>query len=366
MIHFVVPSAHTAMMNEYLELHGKDMTDRLQVTTSESLPRKSSVPPGTYVLSALDQHPPAMAEFIAAFHAALSGRDDVRFLNHPTRTLQRFALLEMLHARGYNSFRAIRITDDFAKLSYPVFVRDESTHEGALSPLLRSRAEVEAAVGRLLMQGRSARNLMVVEFCDTADDQGFYRKYSAFVLGDHIVPRSLSYSPEWMLKFQGTSWSTAMAQEELDYVQANPHESALRELFALANVEYGRADYAVKDGRIEMWEMNLNPTIGRGLRKSTGRIPPEVDAIRDETKRAFYRGFRDAWDSVNLAAPQDVSIPLSVDDEIVRAAQASAPANGGWMAQIKRVLRPVKPILEPVVARALPLLGRAAMRRTQG
>ena len=127
MIHFVVPAAHTAMMEEYLELHGKDMTDRLHVVTSESLPGKSSVPPGTYVLSALDQHPPAMAEFIAAFHAALSGRDDVRFLNHPTRTLQRFALLEMLHARGYNSFRAIRITDDLAKLSYPVFVRDEST-----------------------------------------------------------------------------------------------------------------------------------------------------------------------------------------------------------------------------------------------
>jgi hypothetical protein len=366
MIHFVVPADHTAMMREYLELHGKDMNDRLQVVMAESLPGMASVPPGTYVLSALDQLPPAMAKFIARFHAALSRRDDVRFLNHPTRTLQRFALLEMLHARGYNSFRAIRISDDVARLSYPVFVRDESTHEGALSPLLRSRSEVEAAVGRLLIQGRSARNLMVVEFCDTADSAGYYRKYSAFVLGGHILPRSLSYSPEWMLKFHGTAWSTAMAQEELDYVKANPHESALRELFALANVEYGRADYAIKDGRIEMWEMNLNPTIGRGLRKSTGRIPPEVDAIRDETKRTFYHGFREAWDSVNLAAPQDISIPLSIDAEIVRAAQASAPATGAWMAQIKRVLRPVKPILEPVVARALPFLGRAAMRRTQG
>ena len=365
MIHFVVPAAHAGMMREYLELWGKDIADRLRIVHSESLPTASHVAPGTYVLAALDQHPPRMAAYIEAFHAALSGRRDVRLLNDPTHTLQRFGLLRELHARGQNVFRAVRVDEDLRRLTYPVFVRNERTHEGALSPLLQTPAEVEAAVGRLIVQGNSARDLMIVEFCDTADADGSYRKYSAFVVGDYIVPRSLSYSRSWMLKFQGSDFSARMAQEEQDYVLQNPHEAALRELFAIARVDYGRVDYALKDGRIQTWEINLNPTIGRGLRASTGKIPPDVAAIRVPTKEHFYRRFREAWESVNLDVSSEPTIELDVDAGIASAALDGARANGGWMAHLRRVLRPVKPIIEPVVRRALPVLGRAAMRRSR-
>jgi hypothetical protein len=230
-IHFVVPAAHAGMMREYLELWGKDVADRLRIVHSESLPAALRAAPGTYVLAALDQHRPAMDAYIQAFHAALSGRRDVRVLNHPTRTLQRFALLRELHTRGQNRFRAVRVDEDLRRLTYPVFVRNERTHDGALSALLNAPSEVEAAVGRLLVQGNAVRDLMVVEFCDTADADGYFRKYSSFVVGDHIVPRSLSYSRSWMLKFQGSDFSARMAQEEQDYVLQNPHEGALRELF---------------------------------------------------------------------------------------------------------------------------------------
>ena len=365
MIHFVVPAAHAGMMREYLELWGKDVANRLHVVHSESLPRVSHVAAGTYVLAALDQHSPPLALFTRAFHDALEGHPRVRFLNHSTRTLQRFALLEELHATGHNAFRAIRVTGDLRGLRYPVFVRNDSTHDGALSPLLHTHREVEAAIGRALVAGQAARNLIVVEFCDTADGQGYYRKYSAFVIGDHIVPRSLSYSREWMLKFQGSEFSSRMAQEEQDYVLQNPHEESLRELFALAHVNYGRIDYALKDGRIQTWEINLNPTIGRGLRPSTGKQSPEVSAIRKPTKEHFYRRFREAWDSVNLAGGDEASIPVVIDERVARDALTMEPAGDGWLATIRRVLRPAKPLIEPVVRRALPAIGRAAGRRTQ-
>ena len=364
MIHFVVPAAHAGMMREYLELWGKDVADRLRIVHSESLPAALRAAPGTYVLAALDQHRPAMDAYIQTFHAALSGRRDVRVLNHPTRTLQRFALLRELHTRGQNRFRAVRVDEDLRRLTYPVFVRNERTHDGALSALLNAPSEVEAAVGRLLVQGNAVRDLMVVEFCDTADADGYFRKYSSFVVGDHIVPRSLSYSRSWMLKFQGSEFSRRMAEEERDYVLTNPHGVVLRELFDIAKVGYGRIDYAVKDGRIQTWEMNLNPTIGRGLRPSTGKVPPDVAAIRVPTKEHFYRRFREAWDSVNLDVPPEPTIDLAIDPRVAAAALDGANGTGRWMAHLRRVLRPVKPIIEPVVRRALPVLGRAAMRRS--
>ena len=70
-----------------------------------------------------------------------------------------------------------------------------------------------------------------------------------------------------MLKFQGSEFSPRMAREEHDYVLSNPHEADCASSSRLRSVDYGRIDYAMKDGRIQTWEINLNPTIGRGLRR---------------------------------------------------------------------------------------------------
>jgi hypothetical protein len=374
MIHFVVPAAHDRMIREYLELWGRDLAPSFRVVHVESLPALTRFPRGTYVLAALDQLPARQATFVAALHDALADRDDVRFLNHPTRTWQRARLLDELHTRGRNAFRAVRISGDLRALRYPVFVRDARSHDGALSPLLDTPAQVEAAIGRMLLQGRSAGDLLVVEFCDTSDADGYYRKYAAFVVGTHVMPRTLSYSREWMLKFQGSEFSRAMAEEEREYVLTNPHEQALAEVFALAGVEYGRIDYSMKDGRLQTWEINLNPTIGRGLRPSTGKVPRELESIRQTSKEYFYGRFRAAWESVGLAAGGHAGVPASIDRAIVEAALASAHAGGGsaaaalgdrWLSTLRRVLRPAKPLIVPLLTPALPVIAWAARRRVR-
>jgi hypothetical protein len=257
----------------------------------------------------------------------------------------------------------VRVTDDWRSLRFPVFVRDAGTHDGALSPLLRSDLEVERAIGRAIVQGRSVHSLIVVEFCDTVDAKGYYRKYSAFVVGGHIIPRYVSVSREWMLKFQGSEFTTRMAEEEREYVLTNPHEAELRDVFDLAGVDYGRIDYAMRDGRMQTWEINLNPTIGRGLRASSGKVPPELDAIRKPTKEHFYRLFREAWEDVDLVT-DGPSIEVTVDPAIARAAITSDAQENGWLAMLRRVLRPVKPFIAPVVTRALPVIARRAVRRS--
>jgi hypothetical protein len=52
-----------------------------------------------------------------------------------------------------------------------------------------------------------------------------------------------------------------LVDEELAYVRTNPHQADLREIFAAARIDYGRIDYAIKDGRIQVWEINTNPQI---------------------------------------------------------------------------------------------------------
>jgi hypothetical protein len=361
MINFVVPRAHDGL-REYLELWGRDVAPRVRTVYTESIATQTSFPRGTYVLAAMDQYSSGMRAFVTALHAALEQQDGFRFLNHPTETLHRFELLDALHRAGRNEFRAMRVTDTWRELRFPLFVRDGSNHDGALSPLLHSVTSVERAIGESLVRGHLARNLMVVEFCDTADAQGLYRKYSAFVVGRHVIPRYLSVSSEWMLKVAGGEFTRAMAEEELEYLVTNPHEAELREIFDLARVGYGRIDYGVKHGRIQTWEINLNPTIGRGLRASSGRVPPDVDAIRTPGKAHFYRCFQQAWEDADLAVDEGPAHTPAIDAAVARAAGLD-DADGDWLSTLRRVLRPAKPILSPVVTRALPLIGRAAARR---
>jgi len=371
MIHFVVPAAHDGMIHEYLDFWGRDVSERFRVLPVESLPPLTRYSPGTYVLAALDQLSASMTAFVTALHTALAARADVRFLNHPTRTWRRPQLLDQLHRRGFNEFRAAPISIDLQSLRYPVFLREWRSHDGALSPLLHRPTQVDAAIGRILLQGGSAEELVIIEFCDTADASGYYRKYAAFVVDGRVLPRTLSYSREWMLKFQGSEFSRAMVEEELDYVRTNPHEETLREIFAVAGVDYGRIDYAMKDDRLQTWEINLNPTVGRGRRPPSGKISPELDTMRQLVKEHFYRGFREAWESVDLETVGASTIEVQIPEPIRRAALAdvnghshAASSTGiDWLATVRRLLRPAKPLVAPIVAPVLPYIGRAARRR---
>ncbi len=361
MIHFLVPAEQAFGMGDYLAAEGLGLADRVRIMPYQGLPDRSRLDRGAYVFSALDQLSPAMLRLASAAARRLEA-EGCAIYNDPDRTLCRFELLSELRRLGRNEFRAVRATDDVRGLRYPVFLRAERTHDGALSPLLHSAAEVEAAAGRAVLQGRTLRELLVVEFCSTADADGHFRKYAAFVVGGRVVPRSLAYGTSWMLKHRVTEFTLPMVLEERDYILGNPHERELSEIFAIAGAEYGRIDYAMKDGRVQTWEINLNPTIGRGRRPSMGLVPAELEPIRKEAKAHFYRGFAAALEAIDdpVGGP---SVELGLDPAVSAAARAAPGRRAGatrGARTLRAMLGPAMPLLQPVAGRVLPLLGKAA------
>ncbi|MCU1244458.1 MAG: hypothetical protein JWN02_368, partial [Acidobacteria bacterium] len=219
------------MFSEYLEHWGRELAGpAIQILRYEQLLSQKRYAPGTYVFSTRDEVAPAMGRFIDALAVELSAWPGATIYNDPRHTLRRFDLHRELWARGRSGFRSVRAAEDWSGLRFPLFVRSESAHDGALSPLLHSHGEVETWVGRALALGRSLPDLLVVEFCETGDAGGWYRKYAAFCVGGRIVPRSMNYGRGWMLKFAGNDFSLAMAEEELEYVRNNPHADELKEI----------------------------------------------------------------------------------------------------------------------------------------
>jgi hypothetical protein len=215
---------------------------------------------GVFIFADVERLAPQHLAFAVGLHGALKRRGDaVRLLNDPERVLSRYELLRALHERGINRFDVHRPSDPRAGIRYPVFVRHAREHEGTYSPLLENEAALEAALAALVEQGRDLDALLIVEFVDTFE-RGAYRKYSASYVAGRLVPHHLLFSKHWHVKKMDLV-TPELAAEERRYQEENPHRDELESVFRLAAIDYGRIDYGVVDGRIQIWEINTNPSL---------------------------------------------------------------------------------------------------------
>ena len=185
-----------------------------------------------------------------------------------------YDLLQKLFDEGINRFKAVRGSEPLESLHYPVFVREENQHNGSLTPLIHSRSDLVRELKSLRLQGFPCRDLLVVEFCDTSDQDGVFRKYAAFIVGGEIIPRHVIFSRHWNVKNPDLV-DPHLAEVQEEYLGTNPHQAWLRETFKLSGIEYGRIDYSLMENKLQVWEINTNPAV----RKLTPRLTSAFEAI---------------------------------------------------------------------------------------
>lgn len=361
-----MPRDHEFTLREHFLGRGRDVSGRCQIVHYENLPGRTQIESGTWVFVAVDQLRPGVRRMAEALERQLDGQPGIRVLNRPSKALHRHELLATLHARGHNDFRPVSADGDLSVLRYPVFVRSARFHNGPLSPLLHSRREVDAHIGWALLRGYQLRDLLAIEFCDTSGDGGMFRKYSACIVGDRVVARSLQYGRNWIVKHMAGEFSRAMHLEARDYVVQNPHSAALAAVFKLAHVEYGRMDYGFSNGRLQVWEINLNPSIGRGSRATGPGMPAFLDELRQEINGHFYREFRAAFEAIDHTEPA-APVPIALENAMMESARMAMgvswpPAEALW-----RRVGPLKPLLAPWLVplwHALLKAGRMVARAT--
>lgn len=214
--------------------------------------------PRVYVFADVERLSPSETTEAVALAERLEGHPDTALiLNHPTRSMRRFELLRTLHERGLNSYAVYPANPHPTPSRWPVFVRDENEHAGRFSELLHTQEELDRELEAL---GSRLDGQIVVEHCDTADDAGVIRKYGAFCVRGRVLARQIHFSRHWVVRVPDLR-EPETGREELEYVEANPHADEVRRIFELARIDYGRVDYGLADGRVQVWEINTNPMI---------------------------------------------------------------------------------------------------------
>ncbi|MGH7582384.1 MAG: hypothetical protein ACREL5_04055 [Gemmatimonadales bacterium] len=301
----------TLQRPEYVALQS-----RFRVVAWEAFFERPELPAGSCVFTALDQLTPTGRDVAARCRdLMLQAAPGARMLNDPLKTLRRFDLLRAAFDSGQNRFRVSRATAAPGRHRYPVFVRCEHEHSGSLTPPLHSPTALRRALAIAVLRGYHLRDLLVVEHVDAASPDGVYRKYAAYSVGDRVIPRCVEVSPSWVTKDDDRIITEATMQEDRSYVTANPHRKWLSDIFRMANVGYGRADYGIVDGTPQLWEINLAPTIGAGPPtriRHTNRTAEQREMLTP-MREYFHRHFEAAFEAIDHEPDPaaTVTVPIS-------------------------------------------------------
>jgi hypothetical protein len=308
MIFYLVTRQHSYTVAAFANDWEPSIGLRMRVLYYEDLPSLIALaehPRGIYVFSDLERLAPYQVELAATLWTTLS-RSGCRLLNHPIHSFRRLQLLQTLYERGENAFQAYRLSETTYPARYPVFLRFERSHEIS-SPLLDTPEQLALAINDNLNQGHSLHELLMVEYLDTPDSQGVYRKYGATFIGGQVVPHDVLFNTSWMVRPSDDIVREEQVQEERQFLISNPHQGWLRRIFRMANIEYGRMDYSFLNGRPQAWEINTNPLI------VSNRHRPS--SMRLENRKLCARLHREAFEAIDseFAHATGVTAPTTLN-----------------------------------------------------
>ena len=286
MLYYLVTRKGRHTMHEYFASWGRKYFWHIQPLAYETALAKRHHPPGTYIFADLERTTEHTRTRAAELWEQLNRPDEgYRLLNHPTQSLRRYDLLTKLADEGINQFRVHRLTETTVPGRFPVFLRREDDHHANQTGLLTDQAAVNQAVDQLRRRGEDLAPWIMAEFCDVSDADGMFTCYSSFCIDGTIFPHHLFFSRRWVMKAQHLFDPELLAQEQ-QYMATGAHQDELRRIFQLGRIDFGRIDYALLDGRIQVWEINTNSLITSPRHY--------LDPRRIEVYAQIHRGFAGA------------------------------------------------------------------------
>jgi len=294
-IFYLFSKTNRVPIDQYMATWGAQHFPYILPVTYESFTKKTVYPPGIYIFTDIDILDRDSLVSILPLWETLAAKGYSVF-NHPVKSKRRFELLKTLYEHHINSYNVYRLDHDLSNVSFPVFLRKGDDHFGAQSDLIKDSATLLLEIKKIRDSSTDLKNWMIIEFCDVRDQNGIYKKYGTFYINKTIIPRHVFFSKQWEQKDPTALGEMDFLKEENEYLRNNPHARPLKEIFSLAGIDYGRIDYGVKDGKIQVWEINTNPIIIHLPHTSQ-------NALRYEQHQYFHRMFSDCLNNLHQHMP---------------------------------------------------------------
>lgn len=166
---------------------------------------------------------------------------------------------------GIRAAKMTRITRDTGfnyikdKLGIPFFIRDDFEHGANSYHLLVNSADDLEKV-----EWNKIESPVAVEFIDVRSDDGYYRKYRTFSIGEYTVFRHLIISENWFVHATDRINTREAIDEEMSCIlnYNGQYRQELNRLRKALNLDYVAFDYSIdRNGELVVWEPNHTPGI---------------------------------------------------------------------------------------------------------
>ena len=158
-------------------------------------------------------------------------------------------------------------------LSWPLLIRAPGFHSGRYFERVSEPAELPGALAAV-----PGEDLLAIEFLDTREDDGWYRKYRVLTIDGRLYPLHVASSRDWKVHAFSAGRHDAFALEGLD----PPAQTALERAADALGLDYGGIDFALAaDGRVVIFEANATMRIvpvGSGPRAIDGSARRAAEA----------------------------------------------------------------------------------------
>jgi hypothetical protein len=158
---------------------------------------------------------------------------------------------------GIRTAETVPITEpeEFKKtlggLSTPFFIREDWVH-GSKTYFIQYPEELQNVPFEKLIAP------IAVEFIDTKGEDGLYRKYRYFAIGDEGIPGPLMLSETWEVRHNKRVLDEALMAEEIAYFSGeDPNHQQLQQARKALGFDYMAFDYSYDaQGNMVVWEPN--------------------------------------------------------------------------------------------------------------
>ena len=262
LIHFVTTRAHQYTL---VDLVAREEFDCARLWSYEYLLTRKRAPGGTWIFTDIERLSAAELE-LAAMLANDLANAGARVLNHPARALARFETMRCLKKAGINSIGVWRADSDPRPDRFPVFVRTTYDHRHGQFELLHTQDALDEKLHEMVRSGSPLRGKIVIEYVDAQILPNIWHKAGAFRVAGRTIKLNVVFDECWVVKNGFTDESldarpdkAALKEIERDILTSDSHDEILSKVFELAGIDYGRADFSIKDDRLEVFEINTNP-----------------------------------------------------------------------------------------------------------
>lgn len=314
MLTFVMCGDHQYTVRDVLETRTTPFEACTTILSFREFLRFDKLPVSDYIFSDFERLTDGQIAAVRDRFAALcERRPGLRALNTPEHRFRRLQVSSCLYEAGINTFRVVPAHDLPDDLRFPVFVRRLDDHNGPVTAMLNDWQALRRALAAIEADasGGSSDDLAVVEVVDTRNDDGLHEKQSYFRVGDTMFPGALNATENWVCKgVARNNEGAAMKQRRMRFLTGNEHGCAMRKVFETAGITYGRADYAMVNGRPEVFEINTNPMIVR-----PELLAPENRRYAEVIFANWLKALA-AYSAPVRKAPEWVRVPPAADVEI--------------------------------------------------